>query len=514
MTIPLGFEIGSGKAISIPLAHLAVTGQTRNSGKTSTLEALISRSGLRALSFVTKRAEGTFTTARRIQPYFSDRVDWQFVASILEATLQEKLKFERSWIMAVCDSPNQTLADVHSNVRRKLVGARGLNLSVLTCLDEYLKLILPQIEATPFAARVELRAGINVMDLSGMRLEMQMLVMRSALEWVSEREKNVVVVVPEAWEMMPARRGSPVKFAAEQFIRKGGALNNWLWLDSQDIAGVSRDILRSVLVWILGVQRDEHEVKRTLALISDQKPRPADVMRLGVGEFFVSFGKELHRVYVQPTWLTGAVAQAYARGALSDRRILQSPKPPLVWQQPVVDDEEEQVWKEKYEECKGLLDTARLAVDELKRRVEGLEDELRKAKKATKHPASENGNAKMATPDVNEIYSAVVTRLEGAGILNLSANKPELRVSIRRPVIELSDTTLKGKLAGLVAVGFFDEARAGNAAFVELQRRGFATAKPNVYRELDGLATLGIVTKESGGYQKAPDAVVVVNEVG
>jgi len=35
---------------------LAVTGQTQQSGKTTTLEALISRSKLRALTFVTKRA--------------------------------------------------------------------------------------------------------------------------------------------------------------------------------------------------------------------------------------------------------------------------------------------------------------------------------------------------------------------------------------------------------------------------------------------------------------------------
>jgi Fe2+ or Zn2+ uptake regulation protein len=36
--------------------------------------------------------------------------------------------------------------------------------------------------------------------------------------------------------------------------------------------------------------------------------------------------------------------------------------------------------------------------------------------------------------------------------------------------------------------------------FVELQRRGQSTAKPNVYRELDKLALHGFLTKENAGY--------------
>jgi hypothetical protein len=37
--IHLGYEIGTGEPVSIPLQHLAVTGQTQRSGKTTALEA-------------------------------------------------------------------------------------------------------------------------------------------------------------------------------------------------------------------------------------------------------------------------------------------------------------------------------------------------------------------------------------------------------------------------------------------------------------------------------------------
>src|ERR1700730_13204641 len=132
-TIHLGYELVTGKEVSIPLRHLAVTGQTQEAGKTTTLEALISRSKLRALTFITKRGEGAFQDAPRIPAYFRERADWQYVAAILEATLHEKLKFERSWIMKVCKGA-QSLADVQRNIERDLKTARGLNESVLTTL--------------------------------------------------------------------------------------------------------------------------------------------------------------------------------------------------------------------------------------------------------------------------------------------------------------------------------------------------------------------------------------------
>jgi len=68
-------------------------------------------------------------------------------------------------------------------------------------------------------------------------------------------------------------------------------------------------------------------------------------------------------------------------------------------------------------------------------------------------------------------------------------------------VIEASGDTLRGRLALLIAEGWFDDPRAGNAAHVELGRRGVGSAKPNVYRELDKLAADGFVTKEDAGSQ-------------
>src|SRR3990167_11410001 len=133
MNIHLGFEVGTGNAISIPLKHTVITGQTQEAGKTTALEALISRSNLCALTFVTKRGEGSFTNARRVDPYFREQADWQFVASILEASRGEKLKFERAWIIRASKGA-RTLSDVQRNVRKAMETAKGLSADVYLTL--------------------------------------------------------------------------------------------------------------------------------------------------------------------------------------------------------------------------------------------------------------------------------------------------------------------------------------------------------------------------------------------
>ena len=312
-TIHLGFEVGTGDAVAIPLRHLAVTGQTQEAGKTTTLEALITRSGLRAVTFITKRGEGSFEGARRIAPYFREQTDWQFVASILEASRGEKLKFERAWIIRASKGA-RTLADVQHNVRTLMEKAKGMSADVYLTLDAYLDQVVPAIATVKWAPSLDLEPGVNAVDLSDLSVEMQHLVIRSTLNWILEREKGTVVVVPEAWKFIPQGRGTPVKLAAEAFIRQGAALGNYLWLDSQDIGGVEKAILRSVPVWLLGVQREANEIKRTLSNIpaGTAKPKAAEIAQLALGQFFACWGTHILKTYVQPAWMTASDAQAAA----------------------------------------------------------------------------------------------------------------------------------------------------------------------------------------------------------
>jgi hypothetical protein len=314
--ILLGFEIGTGKEVRVPYAHTVVCGQTQASGKTTTLEGMLSRTGdppRPALAFLTKRAEGAFAGAHIIPPYFRDRADWQFVEAILEAMMRERMKYERQWIIRVCQGA-RSLAQVANNVELALHGdkkhkaASGYAAGMYLQLSEYFKLLMPELERLKLSmhgAALDLSPGLNVMDLSEYSTEMQSLSIASSMEEIYRR-RNVITVIPEAWEFLPQARNTPVKLAGEALIRKGAAAHNFMWLDSQDITGVDKRVLKQVGVWILGVQREINEVEHTLsqmAVPKKLKPKVEDVMQLRRGQFFVCFEDVMKKVYVLPSWM-------------------------------------------------------------------------------------------------------------------------------------------------------------------------------------------------------------------
>jgi len=505
-TVHLGFEVGTGAPVAIPIGHMVVSGQSQQAGKTTALEALISRSGLRAVAFITKRGEGAFAGGRRIPPYFRERADWQFIEAILESAMRQKMRFERAWIVRASKGA-LTLAGVRDNVRKlQAKSTRSMDADIYMLLGEYLDLVVPLIAKLPAAPRVEMGPGLNVMDLGRYPGELQALVIRSVLEWVYDHEEGVLTVVPEAWETLPEHRGSPVKLAATALVRKGAALRNFLLIDSQDIAGVSKEIIRQATVWLLGVQREMNEIKRALAHIPAgiKKPRAEDVAQLGRGEFFACFGRTAVKAYVQPEWMDEGEAAAIARGeaevrtrtavkGIGDRvigftttrikakRKLTTPVPAAPDPAPTTEHEEDD----------------EMASEDLKR-IEGKLDQLLGGRDI---PAAVVEGSPAGEVDEEALFARFRTRLlKDPAVLKVLATKPELQVHVATTTIEVDGNTLRGRLARLIQEGYFDEVRAGNAAYQELQRKGFGTAKPNVYRELDKLAELGFVTKEDGGY--------------
>lgn len=508
-SVPIGFAVGTGEPVSVPVQHLAVTGQTQASGKTTTLEALVARSGLRAIAFVTKRHEGSFRgTHHRIPPYFRERADWQSVQAILEATMRERMRFERSWIMRACKGA-KTLADVHRNVRRLMEKAKGLSADVYLTLDHYLEIVVPQIERLDAQFGNEafkIVTGLNVMDLSGYTTELQSLVIRSVLEWVYDHGRDVLVIIPEAWEFIPQSRGSPVLLACEQLIRKGGAGGNYVWLDSQDIAGVHKNVLRSVGVWILGVQREANEVKRALAHIPGKKPALDDVMQLERGQFFVCFGRTVVKTYVQPSWMSESLARLVANGKAVP------PMPPPEREEASVNEEEATALRNENERLKADLSALRMELGKVRNELLGLRD-------SAQRPPADNAPPVFDTPrplarsidDADALYEAIKARAladSDPKILALFSRTAEIEVTKTVERIRMDTKNQPGLLAALIADGFFASPVTGTTVVDELKRRGRSVHHANVYRDLNRLAEQGFLTKEGDGYQAVPDMKV------
>jgi predicted transcriptional regulator len=546
--VHLGFEVGTGKPVEIPLRHMVVTGQTQEAGKTTTLEALIARANLPAVAFVTKRGEKSFSAGRRLAPYFRERADWQFVSSVLEATMREKLKFERAWIIRASKGA-RTLADVHRNVLSLMEKAKGLSADVYLTLNEYLEIVVPRIAAVRFATSLTLLPGLNVLDLSKRDQfppELQALVMRSVIEWIYEHADGAVTIIPEAWEFLPQGRGSPVKLAAVELIRKGAGLRNYVWLDSQDIGGVDKEVLRSCPVWLLGVQREANEIERVLKNIPAgvAKPRPGDVARLQKGQFYACYGEHVIKTYVQPAWMTekDAITVACSKGGFitfsgtPDRRgrikvdvpretgalatmIESNGKKMAAAVRPWA----EQVGTVKKQKSLSTEDDDLMSSEALKkldRITELLEQALEnRALPAGAGLSTDGGATRIATSrsgqldspgtlDEETLYQRFKARLtkEAPSILKVLVTKPELRIEEVTEIIEVDIKTARGMVAKLIQEGFVDDIVSANVIHKELKRRwDYRSSSVRIYEQCAALTSMGFLTKEEGGYRAQVD---------
>jgi FtsZ-binding cell division protein ZapB len=343
--ILLGYEVGSGEPVFVPLHHLAIFGMTQLSGKTTTLEGLISRSELRAIAFITKRGEAGFTRYNLVTPYYKPRADWQFVEGLVNVALGEKVKYEpgmRYGIMKVCKGHKDLKEIQKAALEFARDSKREFMKAVYEKLAAYLEIVIPELEKWIFSDRLDLSEGINVMDLSGMRLETQHLVIASTIEYAFANLDHVIVIIPEAWETIPQSKMTPVKWVAQQFIRKGAALGNYLWLDSQDIGGIDKTPLRQCDNWLMGRMKEAHEVERILKQLLGMKVAAAEIQTLPLGHFYAAIGNDVKKVYVLPVAVPESVGVEVARGI----RTPESVRDNFLKRKMEVDD---LVWKEKYE---------------------------------------------------------------------------------------------------------------------------------------------------------------------
>ena len=322
--IKLGYEMGTGKKIEINPSHLIVTGLSQKAGKTTALESFIKRSGSKAIVFRTKIGEKSFLDGTIIPPYFKEKSDWQYIESLIEATMKEKIgKLDRSVIIKLSKMTNgKSLLDFKKVVDNRLgEKINTFESMLLTNLQAYLEIVLPKLQTIQFSNTLELVNGLNIIDLERFSrdAEVQSLIISSVLEEVLNSQKGVIVIIPEAWKFIPQQRGNPCKIVVEEFIRQGATNKNYIWIDSQDMSGVDKIPLKQISEWVLGYQSEKNEVKHTLEQIplpKSTKPKEDEIMQLGTGIFIFASRDLTTKIYVQPFWLDDEKSIQIARGKL------------------------------------------------------------------------------------------------------------------------------------------------------------------------------------------------------
>jgi hypothetical protein len=331
--IPLGFELDSGQMVSIPLGHAVATGVTQRAGKTTLLEAMAVRSRRSCLAFITKRGEGSFRFAREIPPYYEETIEWKTLKNLAESITERKMdSFTERCLRAACRTGHfgrgrsfvdwqkpQSFNDLILNIDLILSKSGGQREMSFGDLREVVETVIEELATLEKScASPELTPGLNVINLERYEFNIQSLIVRSVIRWILRSSEKTIAILPEAWKFARSVGRSPVRDVAEQFIREAAALQNFLWIDSQTLSGISESLLSQIRVWLFGVQKTRKEVERTLNEIPDHiypRPTASDIQSLGIGQFIACYDQEMYRVYVWPAWMESAAhAQAIARG--------------------------------------------------------------------------------------------------------------------------------------------------------------------------------------------------------
>jgi hypothetical protein len=611
--IHLGYEvrdessrIAGGAAVSIPLNHMAVLGQTQQSGKSTTLEALAARGNLTAISFLTKPGEQSFRHITPIPAFFTEGATdeyWKYAQDVLEYRLEKRLeRRESGLLLQLCQDYSRetsrpvmgtagkskreavkyrwkgarTLRGLLANIEdyTPLTRPRSIEEGLCIQLREYLRPTVAELERLNLSSKLALVPGINVMDLTGFSDGLKMLVIRSVVEHIHHHRRKTVVIVPEAWKFIPEGRTTPAKSAVRKLIREGAAVGNFVWFDSQDLRGVDKELLRSVIVWLYGVQQERHEVEHTLKSLPDHpRPTATQLRRLGKGQFYLSYSSIFIRVYVRPYGMEAEHAKAVAIGeespdtwrtisrhlATTASAAAAQPEPestqtgdagntnavesiavpdPPAGASPVVDTEDDAMWKERCEKLERLISLKMPLLDLSMLDLEIALPELQKdhdvfSSTAQCKPTDVLNNrppirAPLAVPqfavpangDYEGIWRYILARAaqeRPTELLRVLIERPELEIAVKRQALQADGKSSRGRLGLLIHEGFFAVTRPAGDIMAEFRRRGWmaATGRPIAVTGPQGIGWLldaGFLTKEIDGYVAVPGVKIQVTE--
>lgn len=445
----LGDDLATYKEARDVLGHLAVFGQTQKAGKTTSVRTLVNEAirelGASALVFRTGRGDIPFPGARELTPFFRETIDWRSVERMLWTFLSEKTKTYRPIVMRAVHGA-RSLADVHRNFLDEAKRARHPWLvDRLHELDEYFREILPWLRDHRLGTELGIGPGLNAVNLEGWPLTVQQLVVTATLDRLIEttprrRPAPLIVVLPEARAFIPDGQKTPVTRAADYFTSQGAKLNLFLWIDSQSLTGVDQQIIRNFALLLQGVQTSDLEIKRVCKAF---EVKPAAVRGLKVGDFIVRTDHGVRTVHVP----------------------LVVPKEEIK-----VDDEERREKDARIAELEKALRDRTKQVDEMAVEMAKLQERLDRVdplgaagapptptgKKSRPAPAPSDSEPIGGDPHIGvpgfDVGEAESERID----LHVRRETPNLTVHVREVRVEADGSSNDGRMAQLVADGFFN----------------------------------------------------------
>ncbi|MGQ4891365.1 MAG: helicase HerA domain-containing protein [Candidatus Njordarchaeia archaeon] len=308
----IGFEVGTGAKVEIPLHHTIISGMT-GSGKTTLIKRILNQLD-KSLLFDVKDDYIEFPT---VPPKVTaDVLDSLAIKEILEVYGGMNLKGEFPELIKALNGAND-LWDVLNKIKEMLEkdSIHPVRKDKLLVIKELLGKFWDDL-----APLLTMRRSKNVpkmrIDISPLSEALQQYIVREELRFV---ENGTTVIIDEAHRFIPERASSISKRRIINLLREGRSRKIFVILSDQTLTGISKQALKQCWNWIMGRQLELNEIKRTTSQVIGKKTEPKEIASLRVGEFIYFSPDEKIRFYSWPPFMDKeeAITKAIKMG---DRR--------------------------------------------------------------------------------------------------------------------------------------------------------------------------------------------------
>lgn len=390
MDVKLGYEVGTGKPVDVPVTHTVFSALT-GGGKTEAILRCIDEAveaGYTVLAIDAKSKPRDFQDlGREIRPYISETTEPLLVLHMLESVAKVGLFSRFSTLLDACiDAKDlQEALDTLERIRddKKRNPRKRDDAKILAYL---MRRLVDQVREGNYAPDITLADGVNVMDVSNLPLGVQELVVDSVFRRLLEgKYARTVVVLEEAINFIPQAEQTQFETSARKFIREGRSAQLFLWVSGQALTEMDIAVRKQMRIWVLGPQMEEREAEKFRKQVPMRGVTAQEIQRLPTGHFIAAIRRseeeggrvETKRVYAQPTWLPDEVAIRIAEGhaSLKDAMQFKRKRAPKRQEQDM-DEQERKKYQEQIDKLETDYERTKQRRAELERQVQDLRDKL------------------------------------------------------------------------------------------------------------------------------------------
>lgn len=317
MSLFLGYEKGTAKEVSIPVFHTLITGQTRLSGKTTTLKGLarqVVKLNYKVLIIDSKTNFQDYENfGDEVPVCLQESTDSLILMQLLESIFRRKLTPYYATLTRIAEDAKNFDDIIFNAEALKLKSNNGFVKDACVALIDLLKRLKAQTKVVQTTPKLTLPYSINRMtigrkgDFPGFDLQSQQLIVKTVFDQALKTCEKLIIILDEAGKFLPQKYSSCCSQSALNFVTQGGATGLFLWMGTQFLAVTNKEAMKTMAIKLLGTQDHVTECQHTLELIPFSTFSTDDIMRLGLGHFITvikdpQLGEWVKTVYAVPEY--------------------------------------------------------------------------------------------------------------------------------------------------------------------------------------------------------------------